>query len=71
MPKKTAAISMRIPDTLRARLDRIHARHLTNDTTVGIRCLEAFCDYVEKAGKVEFPVQMTSQTESNPARRAG
>ena len=70
MPKKTAAISVRISDDLRGRLDAIHDRHLTNDATVLTRCLEAFCKYVETRDKVEFPVEMSPAKQPDSARRA-
>jgi hypothetical protein len=70
MEKKTASANARITDQLRARLDAIHERHLTNDATVITKCLEAFCAYVEKNGKVEFPVEMVAQTKPDSARRA-
>lgn len=71
MEKKTASVNARVSPHLRARLDAIHERHLTNDATVVTRLLEAFCDYVEERGKVEFPIKMASQMESDSARRAG
>ena len=68
--KKNEGIRARLSEDLRARLDAIHQKHLTNDSTVTIRSLEAFCDYVEETGKVEFPVKMTTAKPATAARRA-
>jgi hypothetical protein len=58
MPKKSSSINARIPDELRQRLDAIHRRHMTNDSSALIHSLDAFCTYVEREGKVILPMQM-------------
>lgn len=70
MPKKTAAVTARIPDDLRARLDAIHAKHMTGDTAVITHMLTAFCDYVEASGKVELPIKITPAKDTGNTRRA-
>ncbi len=70
MPKKNATIHARIPDDLRMRLDRIHKTHLTNDSTVALNMMEAFCTYVEEAGTVKFPVKLVSAPETKAIRKA-
>lgn len=71
MQKKTASVNVRVPDALKARLNAIHLRHATNDATVVIRLIEAFCDHVEREGKVEFPIAITKGAEhASPTRRA-
>lgn len=68
MPKKNATIHARLPDDLRARLDAIHEAHLTNDSTVTVHMIKAFCDYVEKAGAVKLPVQLTPANDTKAKR---
>lgn len=63
VPKKTEGIRARLPEELRARLDAIHKAHLTNDSTVTVHMLEAFCDYVEKTGAVKLPIQIIPAQE--------
>lgn len=74
MEKKTASANARISAELRRRLDAIHEKHLTNDATVLNRTLEAFCDYVEKAGAVRLPFEIvpteTKAEAKAPTRRA-
>jgi L-ribulose-5-phosphate 3-epimerase UlaE len=70
MPKKNATIHARIPDELRVRLDRIHKTHLTNDSTVAVNMMEAFCEYVEGTGTVKFPVKLIPAPETKTVKRA-
>lgn len=68
--KKTEGIRARLPEELRARLDAIHKAHLTNDSTVTVHMLEAFCDYVEKTGAVKLPVELVPAKEQTRTKRA-
>jgi len=66
MEKKSAAINGRISPTLRRRLDDIHKKHLTLDSTVLTYLLEAFCDYVDEHGRVEVPIKITPVNSEAP-----
>jgi hypothetical protein len=68
--KKNEGIRARLPDELRARLDTIHKKHLTNDSTVTVHMLEAFCDYVEKQGGVKLPVQLIAAPTPTKTQKA-
>jgi hypothetical protein len=70
VPKKNATVHARIPDDLRERLDEIHKAHLTNDSTVTVHMLEAFCAYVEKTGAVKLPVELVPAKEPTRIKRA-
>lgn len=69
-PKKNASVQARLPDNLRARLDAIHKAHLTNDSTVTVHMLEAFCDYVEEAGTVKFPAKLVPANEPKTLKKS-
>ncbi len=60
MQKKTAAFHVRITPAQRARLDAIHKRKKTTDSTIGPDLIEAFCEYVERTDNVDFPIQITA-----------
>lgn len=68
MEKKSAAINGRISPSLRQRLDAIHKKHLTLDSTVLTYLLEAFCDYAEKTGKVEVPFEISTSKPTQSKR---
>lgn len=72
MEKKSAAINGRISPTLRRRLDDIHKKHLTLDSTVLDHLLVAFCDYVEQHGRVEVPFKITpiKNEDTKPAKKS-
>jgi hypothetical protein len=53
--QKQSRFGGRMDPALRARLDRIHARYLTNDSGVIHELLTAFCDSVEEADAVRWP----------------
>jgi len=67
--KKNEGIRARLPDDLRNRLDAIHEKHLTNDSTVVVRMLEAFCEHVEEAGGVNFPMRLVPATKASHPRK--
>lgn len=58
---------------MRDRVDKIHARHSTNDSEVTRRLFQAWCDYVEAVDAVRWPVvviekQNTLINKENAAR---
>ena len=55
---KTSAMSARLENSLRERLDRINARHGVNDSLILANLLPAFCDAVEEADAVRWPAMI-------------
>ncbi|CAM2772221.1 hypothetical protein [Rariglobus hedericola] len=68
--KKSASINGRITPALRERLNFIHGKHLTNDSTILTYLLEAFCDHVAESGKVEVPVKIVAAAPTKVAKKA-
>jgi hypothetical protein len=61
---KTKVVAGRVQPALKARLEAIHARHLTSDSEVVERLVEAFCDYVEGLDAVRWPVRLEYDQEA-------
>ena len=53
--KKTEAFSARIVPSLRDKVHEINRRHGTSDAAIAAMLLEAFCECVEKSGRVRAP----------------
>ena len=51
-------ISGRIPEALRARLDRIHATNRTDDSDFIRDAMSALADYVERTGSYRAPLRI-------------
>jgi hypothetical protein len=69
LTSKTRFARARLTDSLRARLDAIHARYNTNDTETLIRLLAAYCDAVERADAVRWPIEI-AMAAAQPQLRA-
>ena len=57
-------ISGRIPEALRARLDRIHATNRTDDSDFIRDAMSALADYVERTGHYRAPLRIEFDEEA-------
>lgn len=62
-PPKDAQIGFRITATLRERMDRIHRTFGTSTSTITPALLEAWCDMVERDGRVRLPLRVEVDEE--------
>ncbi|HLP00574.1 MAG TPA: hypothetical protein VK163_01015 [Opitutaceae bacterium] len=58
--KKSATFYVRLTPTQRKRLDAIHTRFFSNDSAIGSALIDAFCDHVERTGKLESPLVIST-----------
>ena len=56
MSRREAKVQTRITAELRLRLDHALAKTGVTEPLIVVRCLESFCDYVEREGTITFPL---------------
>lgn len=62
--KRSVFIGGRITPSLRARLDRIHAKQGTTDAILLADSLEAICNYSESRGFFERPIRVVFDADA-------
>lgn len=54
--RKEVRVAVRVTERLRARIDSTVEKTGIPEPVVVVKCLEAYCDYVEQHGEATFPL---------------
>ena len=66
--RKEVRVAVRITPQLRERIDKAVESTGIPEPVVVVKCLEAYCDYVEEHGEATFPLIVKPKSAEVPAQ---
>ena len=69
MPNKIVRVQVRIDPELRTRLDNAVKSTGVPEAVIVVRCIEAFCAYVEERGEITLPLIVKPASADSSAQQ--